>query len=148
MVAIDSAGRQTVLNVIGKQFRDSIPLPSQTTKPNQSRVDVVWSARRVRSHPYARQATMDQLGTIFQIFIVGCCCLHRKNAKLQGLVPHRDGLATSQVFQSGASVEEMRVAKGGECRKGKGGVWCPAGGPRNGIAPLIDFVYAGMRVSV
>ena len=42
----------------------------------------------------------------------------------------------------------MRVAKGGECSKGEGDVWCAAGGPRKSIAPLTDFVYVGMRVSV
>ena len=42
----------------------------------------------------------------------------------------------------------MRVVKGGECSKEGGGVWCAAGGPRKGIAPLTDFVYVGMRVSV
>ena len=95
-----------------------------------------------------RQATMDQLGTVFPIFIVGCC-LQRKFAKLQGgLVSPCDGPATSQVPQSGVSGGEVQAARGSECSKGEGGVWCAAGGPRKGITTLTDRVYVDMCVSV
>ena len=121
-------------------------MPNHQTQPDSCRRGMVGKPSTKSSLRAA--SNNGSAGNKSQIFIVGSCWLHRKNAKLQGLVSHRDGLVTPQVFPSGASVEKRRVAKGDECSKGEGDVWCLAGGPMKGMAPLTDFVYVGMRVSV
>ena len=79
-----------------------------------------------------------------------CCLLLLTQTKCQiaglDLAPRWPSHVTG--VQSEVSVEEMRVAKGVECSRGEGDVWCAAGGAKKGIAPLTDFVYVGMRVSV
>ena len=111
------AGRQAALNAIGKQFRDSISLPSpllHAKSPNPTRLVSTWYGRHAEYEVILTCGKQQWISweqfSKFSLLAAAACT--EKTAKLQGgLVSHRDGPARSQVPQSRVSVEEMQVAK-------------------------------------